>query len=552
MADSHEHPPSPGTLSALLEDLYRENPPATQAWADGLRPGAIVGRYELQRELGRGGFGVVWQARDRELGRLVAFKVLRASGELRERRLLAEAEVAARLSHPSIVTVLDVGRGDQGVYLVHELLTGKTLAARLDEGSIAVREAVRIGVELARGLAHAHGNGVVHRDLTPANVQLLDDGQVKLLDLGMAAALGRRKVEGGTPAWMAPEQTTGAPEDERTDVWALGALLYRMLTGSVPGGPAGRGLSVAAAPALGRLVEAMLSEDPRARPRDASAVLEALQEVLDGLPRSSSGTERVRALPAPRLRWAAAGGVAGLVLGLVATAAVSLRATAGPPPGAVTMAAMGAYTTCRWDQLLREDFEATPAGARWRNGKLELGQRAVRRDGRGTWVQGGDWNQLFVPLPRLPEDFFFVEASFFAPEVSGHGASVYALTDPQGSMDWKASDVVGGRGIRLWGVPGGAPRFEWGLPDGVNTRSVLYSGGLQAPIQGKWHTLRVEGSRKGCWARASLDGVPLLSETGYCGFTGSHVMLGSNGEPYQNAEVAWRTLLVQEGTGDCR
>src|SRR5206468_1865184 len=162
----------------------------------------------------------VYEAHDRESGRAVAFKAVKAGGkpDLREERLLREAEAAARLSHPNIVTLLDVGRCEQGPYLVLELLRGMPLATRLKQGALPVREALHMGVEVAKGVAHAHAQGVVHRDLTPGNVFLCDDGQVKVLDFGMAHAFGRRKVEGGTKAYMAPEQSRGAPEDERTDV----------------------------------------------------------------------------------------------------------------------------------------------------------------------------------------------------------------------------------------------------------------------------------------------------------------------------------------------
>ena len=201
-----------------------------------------MGRFELLREVGRGGFGVVYEARDRELGRRVAFKVVRpgSRGALREEQVLREAEAAARLSHPNLVTLHDVGRCEQGPYLVLELLRGETLAERLDQRAAPVR-ARRCGsrVEVARGLAHAHAHGVVHRDLKPANVFLCEDGQVKVLDFGLAHAFGQRRLDGGTPAYMAPEQWRGAPEDERTDVFALGVMLFLAPKGAFPSGPDG-------------------------------------------------------------------------------------------------------------------------------------------------------------------------------------------------------------------------------------------------------------------------------------------------------------------------
>jgi serine/threonine-protein kinase len=297
-----------GALSALLQELVRaEDPvPGSSSWSEALRPGATVGRFELVRELGRGGFGVVWEARDRELGRTVALKAVRpgAREALREERLLQEAEAAARLSHPNIVTLFDVGRTEHGPFLVLELLRGQSLARRLDQGPVPLREALAIASEVAKGLACAHAAGVVHRDLTPGNIFLCADGQVKVLDLGMAHAFGRRKVEGGTPAYMAPEQRRGAPEDERTDVFALGVILFRMLAGEPPfgdgdgkasrGPPATPRLEVPALPALEPFVSRMLARDPVKRPRDAADVSTVLLALLRELERAPSGIEPAR------------------------------------------------------------------------------------------------------------------------------------------------------------------------------------------------------------------------------------------------------------------
>ena len=288
---------APGAITALLEELARAGVEGGAEWERALRPGAVIGRFELVRELGRGGFGVVYEARDRELGRTVAFKAVVAGTRAAtcEERLLHEAEAAARLSHPNIVTLYDVGRSESGPYLVLELLRGQTLAQRFAIGAVALREAVRIALEVAKGLAHAHAQGVVHRDLTPGNVFLCRDGQVKVLDLGMAHAFGRRNVEGGTPGFMAPEQERGAPEDERTDVFALGVILYRMLAGQLPYNVDPRStasgdappLEIRELPALAELVARMLARDPVERPRDAGEVASALDALQHELARLS-------------------------------------------------------------------------------------------------------------------------------------------------------------------------------------------------------------------------------------------------------------------------
>ena len=336
----------PGAFSALLQELACGGLAAEgAAWDRALQPGAIIGRFELVRELGRGGFGVVYEARDRELGRAVAFKAVKAGSRsgAHEERLLREAEAAARLAHPNIVTLYDVGRSEHGPYLVLELLRGQTLAQRLRQGRLSVREAVRVAREVATGIAHAHGEGVVHRDLTPGNVFLCDDGRVKVLDLGLAHAFGRRKLDGGTPAYMAPEQWRGAPEDERTDVWALGVILHQMLAGDLPfrgeGPPRALPpeLDVPEAPALGELVTRALERDPVRRPRDGGELLAALSAIERELERTPSTSARATVHRRHRALRIAVLAVA--VLAFCAIVVTAARVRTGPEPPARGLAA---------------------------------------------------------------------------------------------------------------------------------------------------------------------------------------------------------------------
>ena len=326
MSEVSEHRVAPGALSQLLSELARA--PDAPLAGRGLAPGLRVARFQMVRELGRGAFGVVWEARDLELGRPVAFKIVRAGGRaaLREQRLASEAEAAARLTHPNIVTLYDVGRCEQGPYLVLELLRGETLDDRLGRERLVPDACVRVAIEIARGLAHAHAAGVVHRDLKPGNVFLCDDGRVKVLDFGMAHAFGSPKVDGGTPDYMAPEQRSGAPEDERTDVFALGVILHRMLAGTLPETPRRRRSAgtrappeppLPGSPALAALVARMLERDPRRRPRDGGEVLAALlaigaepEAVPDAAPpeRASNGRGR------PRRRATSRGGAASIAV----------------------------------------------------------------------------------------------------------------------------------------------------------------------------------------------------------------------------------------------
>ncbi len=291
---------TPGRLSLLLREIARApGEDLHRAWEQRLRPGDSVGRFEILKEIGRGGFGVVYEALDRQLGRSVAFKTLRPTRsvhELAADSILGEAEAVARLDHPAIVTLYDVGHCPSGPYLVEEMLHGETLERRLRAGPLPARDAVAIGLAVARGLAHAHGRGVLHRDLKPGNVLLTEDGRVKLLDFGLAHLLGTRGLPGaGTPAYMAPEQLRGEAVDDRTDVFALGATLFEMLAGRPPfqvRDGRSTALDPEPPPALpdgmpapvAALVERCLSRDPAKRPPSGQAAVEellALQRALE-------------------------------------------------------------------------------------------------------------------------------------------------------------------------------------------------------------------------------------------------------------------------------
>ncbi len=563
-ADAPGEGSSRGTLSSLIEEIIRGAAPGAGRAIVEMRSGDVVGRYELRREIGRGGFGVVWEARDRDLGRAVAIKVLRNPGmEQRERRLVSEAEVAARLSHPNIVTVLDVGRTEHGVYLVQEYLTGQTLSVRLRDGRLPLRETLRIGIEIARALAHAHAHGVVHRDLSAQNVFLCDDAQVKVLDLGMAAAVGRRKLEGGTPDYMPPEQAAGAPEDERTDVYALGVLLFRMITGSAPiahdaaGRPRGRarGLDVPELPALALLVESMLSADPLERPRDANLVLAMLQECISSLPAQAVGQSNLARIRTPRtMRWWLGGLAVGIVVAMLAglTLAFAIPSTRLGARGPLVIAAGTSTVPCAWRLDERFLFDVVMPGAQLRNG-LYGEQKLTRRDERGIWLQTSDWNQLIAPIGKVHPDVFAIQAQFWMPTTDRvRDASLHVWSDPLGAIDSTSSNLAHGRGLLLQERPGSAPSFEWGIVDGMTTRKIEYQGTLGGTLTNQWHTVRMEGSRSGCWIRVSLDGQPLLAETGYCDYGGSNLVLGSATDSYTPSEIAWRGVDIWEGDPSCR
>ena len=214
-------------------------------------PGQLVGHYRIASLLGAGGMGEVYRATDTRLGRAVAIKVLRARGSSepeRLRRLEEEARAASALSHPNIVTVYEIGKSGSLAYIATELVEGETLRSSMVAGPMPTDALLDIAVQLADGLAAAHDAGIVHRDLTPANVMVTPGGVVKLLDFGLAKrevppksistdesmtmeAPASRTMIVGTAGYMSPEQTRGGSVDCRSDQFALGAVLYEMATG---------------------------------------------------------------------------------------------------------------------------------------------------------------------------------------------------------------------------------------------------------------------------------------------------------------------------------
>lgn len=203
----------------------------------------ILGRYKIVERLGGGGMGVVWRANDLVLDRHVALKVLRP--EMSEdddfvQRFRREAKAAASLSHPNVVSIYDVGE-DQGLhFIVMELVEGETLRDKLNrEGRLDPAEALDIAAQICRGLAHAHNNQIIHRDIKPQNILLTDLGHAKVADFGIARALGRASTTStdvvvGSVSYLSPEQARNGKVSARSDLYSLGVVLYEMITGKLP------------------------------------------------------------------------------------------------------------------------------------------------------------------------------------------------------------------------------------------------------------------------------------------------------------------------------
>ncbi|MEV7725566.1 protein kinase [Streptomyces sp. NPDC087917] len=312
----------------------------------------LAGRYRLDRRLGAGGMGEVWRGHDRSLDRAVAVKVLLEAATDAEliARFRREATIGARLTHPGITVVHDVGQHDGRLFIVMELLSGEDLAAVLarETDGLAPAVAVDLAAQTAEALAAAHEQAVVHRDLKPGNLFLLPGGRLKICDFGIAHsadATAGWTVTGrmfGTPPYMAPEQWRGEHVDARCDLYALGCVLYALLSGGPPFGSSEpvyalmrrhvedpplslREAGVALSPELDRLVLALLAKDPADRPESAARVAAALREV------AVEPTLAVVVEPAVAVAGVSAVAVAGVPV--VAVAGVPVGVAAGVPGG---------------------------------------------------------------------------------------------------------------------------------------------------------------------------------------------------------------------------
>ena len=348
-------PPLKPTDPTLRLEKAPPPPPTTTGRARMRLPlGTALGPYELTGALGAGGMGEVYRARDPRLHRDVAIKVLPpafAEDDERLRRFEQEARAAGLLNHPNIVAIYDFGTHDGAPYVVSELLEGETLRHRIGGHALSPRKAVDIAIQLMHGLAAAHHRGIVHRDLKPDNIILTRDGQVKILDFGLAKltlpdpggqAVSRSATFGvdtgpdavwGTAGYMSPEQVRGKPVDYRSDLFSFGAILYEMLSGrrafkgDTPADttsailredpPEITGTGHAIPPALERIVRHCLEKNPEERFQSARDVAFDLESIT-GISGSSS-----LAMPGTAPRRGVRRGVRASVVAAVALAALA-------------------------------------------------------------------------------------------------------------------------------------------------------------------------------------------------------------------------------------
>jgi Tol biopolymer transport system component len=455
-----------------------------------LASGVRLGAYEIIALIGSGGMGEVYRARDPRLERDVAVKVLPAAlaGDAeRLRRFEQEARAAAALNHPNILAVHDVGGAESGVpYVVSELLDGATLRERLHGGPLPMRKAIDFAVQIAHGLAAAHGKGIVHRDLKPENVFVTEDSRVKILDFGLAKLIEREPALSGVSAlptvppdtipglvvgtigYMAPEQVRGRAADHRADIFAFGTVLYEMLSGQ----RAFRGDTAADTmtailkedppdlpsadrhmpPALARIVDRCLEKAPAARFQSA----DDLAFALESLTSASGAFEATASAAAPLVpvrRWRVA---AGVTLGMAVAAAAGygsalLRRPAPVDERPVTFA-LGPPDG--WNLALTG-----------RTNAVSLAPIAISPDGRYI---------AFIASNRENKNVIWVRSldSIAARELSGTDDAVSPFWSPDGRAvgfftadKLKKVDVTGGAPVTIAAV-GNATDGTWGR-DGV-------------------------------------------------------------------------------------
>ncbi|UCG59467.1 MAG: serine/threonine-protein kinase [Phycisphaerales bacterium] len=310
-----------------VEDFFDDGTSPTASFDAPLKqPGSQIGQFRVERQLGRGGAGIVYLAQDTKLDRKVAIKSLppelMRNANMRS-RLKREAKLLASLDHPNIATIHDiVEQAESGGYLILEYIDGHTLAERISRRPLDPKEALSIALQIAEAVAAAHDSGVIHRDLKPGNIKITPEGKVKVLDFGLAKAIGGEPTDQqstitepgrviGTPAYMSPEQARGQATDKRCDIWSFGCVLYEMLTGKVPfegetasdtlagileREPDWRALPPATSVNIQVLLRRCLEKDPRRRLRDiGDAGIEISEALVGPLSVSAEGGPSQRA-----------------------------------------------------------------------------------------------------------------------------------------------------------------------------------------------------------------------------------------------------------------
>jgi serine/threonine protein kinase/Tol biopolymer transport system component len=459
-----------------------------------LETGASIGVYRIECRIGSGGMGEVYRAIDTRLHRRVAIKVLPAVYAT-DREWLArfqrEARVLASLNHPNITSIYGLEESDGICALAMELAEGPTLAGRMASGPISVQDALALAKQIAEALEYAHDRGIVHRDLKPANVKITPEGEVKVLDFGLARAAQpvspadpaaddatvtatRAGAVLGTPGYMSPEQATGAPLDRRADIWAFGVVLFEMLTGrrlyrgasvtealaaSIRDEPRWDELPGETPAAIRRLLKRSLEKDPKRRLRDIGEARIALEDCLAGKPDIQEPQPvSKRRLPG----WA----VAAVLVAAVAAGGMGLirwRFPAAPIPA----------QPVRYQISLPADFKLPPSqGFSLSPDGRTLAFLANSARGSGVWVK--PMNALeprFLPGTDL---FFDPPAPFWSPD-----SKFLVFKSADGKL--KKVDLIGSPPVEISSRGGGGGAWSRA---GVIVFGTMTTGLLRIPENG--------------------------------------------------------------------
>jgi len=487
-----------------------------------LAPGARLGPYEIVSAIGAGGMGEVYRAKDTKLGREVALKFLRdrfTSDPERLARFRREAQVLASLNHPHIGAIYGFDQAEDQQFLVLELVDGESLDKRIARGRVPVDEALEISKQIADALEAAHHTGIIHRDLKPTNIALTRDGNVKVLDFGLAKATeaesaldltdsptittpAMRTEVGvilGTAAYMSPEQAKGRPVDRRADIFAFGCVLYEMLTGTrafdgqdvseilarvIEREPDWSALPPNTPPGIRRLLKRCLAKDPKERRRDAGDVIADIEDAT---------TDATWAAPEPRasvaisrVGWVAA---ATMALALAVLGAIHFRERASGPAQEMRVDITTPATSAPKELALSPDGKSIAFVASG-DGPQRLW---LRRFDQATaqMLPGTEDAQTVFWSPDSRSIGFSTSRAIKRLDLSGGVPVVLADVSSVGAGSWNSDGIIlvegnsevyrinasgGGKPVRVLKIPGGwvlSPQF---LPDGKRFLFCVYSG----------------------------------------------------------------------------
>ncbi len=428
--------------------------------------GQSLGRYVIESKLGEGGMGIVFKARDAQLGRSVAIKILppdSVADPEKKRRFVQEAKAASALNHPHIVTIHDIGSDGGTDFIVMELLGGTTLAEALPAHGLPLRQALTYAIEIADALARAHEAGIIHRDLKPANVMITETGSVKILDFGMAkllesvepsasttiAAATEQGITVGTPNYMSPEQAEGRKLDSRSDIFSFGAVLYEMVTGR-PAFSGGSSLSVLAKilneeptppsrivttlpPDVEKSILRCLRKDPARRYQTMADLKVALEDLVIESSAAIPAQVPVRT-PTPLRRWAWVPLLAMVVIAAGFAGTRWWRASlAGEPTQAVPLTSLSGFV--RYPSLSPDGNHVvfTWTGVTRDNPDLYVQQVGAGSHIRLTTDPGNDFSPSWSPDGRLIA---------FLRRAPGSLTSELRTIPPLGGTERKVADIA--------------------------------------------------------------------------------------------------------------